>query len=222
MHTVTTPLVSRSALKNALLTCGILASLLYVAMTALIPQFYEGYSSSIHTISELSAAGAPTRTLWVWPSYMYTLLAAAFGYGIWLSAARNRPLRVVGVLMIAYGIIGLAWPSTPMHRREILAAGGATISDTLHLVMATLSVVLITAMVGFGAASLDKKFRWYSLLTLLILLIFGGLTALDAPRVEANLLTPWAGLWERINVGAFLLWAAVLAMILLRKGKERE
>jgi hypothetical protein len=42
------------------------------------------------------------------------------------------------------------------------------------------------------------------------------LTTLNAPRIGANLPTPWVGVWERINIGVFLLWVVVLAMTLLR------
>ena len=52
--------------------------------------------------------------------------------------------------------------------------------------------------------------------TIVILLAFGGLTIANATRVATNLPTPWAGLWERINIGVFLIWVVVLAVILLR------
>jgi ABC-type transport system involved in cytochrome c biogenesis permease subunit len=52
-----------------------------------------------------------------------------------------------------------------------------------------------------------------------ILLGFGALTAANAARVAANLATPWAGLWERVNIGVFLIWIVVLAIVLLRQGK---
>jgi hypothetical protein len=56
----------------------------------------------------------------------------------------------------------------------------------------------------------------YSIATIVLLLVFGGLTFLEAPRLQANLPTPWIGLWERINISVFLLWIAVLATALLR------
>jgi hypothetical protein len=49
-----------------------------------------------------------------------------------------------------------------------------------------------------------------------VLLAFGVLTFLEAPRLQANLSTPWIGLWERINISGFLLWVVVLAPVLLR------
>ena len=49
-----------------------------------------------------------------------------------------------------------------------------------------------------------------------ILLAFGVLTGMDGPRVQANLPTPWLGVWERISIAADMLWVAVLAITLLR------
>ena len=77
--------------RQALLVCGILSSLLYIAMTVLVAMQWEGYSSASQTISELSAIGAPTRSLWVLPAAVYTVLVTAFGWGVWKSAGRIRP-----------------------------------------------------------------------------------------------------------------------------------
>src|SRR5215208_2164941 len=110
-------------LRIILLAGGILSSMLYIVMTVVIAMQWEGYSSASHTISELSAIGAPTRSLWVLPAALYTVLVIAFGYGVWISAGRIRALRIVGGLMVAYGTLGLVWPFAPMHLREVLAAG---------------------------------------------------------------------------------------------------
>ena len=61
-------------LRKALLVCGILSSLLYVAMTVFVAMRWEGHSSASQTISELSAIGAPTRSLWAVPGAFYTYL----------------------------------------------------------------------------------------------------------------------------------------------------
>ena len=201
-------------IRKILLTCGILSSLLYIAMNVFVAMQWEGYNSASQTVSELSGIGAPTRPLWVSLGIVYTLLVAAFGCGVWATARQNRPLRVLGGLMVAYGVIGLAWP--PMHLREVLAAGGATLTDTMHIVFTMVTVLLMLLAMGFGAAAFGKRFRLYSIATIVILLAFGALTGLDAPRIQANLPTPWVGVWERINISVFLLWVVVLAVTLLR------
>ena len=203
-------------LRRALLVCGILSSVLYVAMTALVAMQWDGYSSASQTISELSAIGAPTRSLWAVPGAFYTILVTAFGCGVWTSGARSRALRIVGGLIIAYGALGLAWPFAPMHLRETLAAGGGTQSDTMHLVLAGVTVGLMLLAIAVGAAAFGRRFRRYSIVSLVILAIFGALTFRDAPGIAANLPTPWIGVWERINLGVFLLWIIVLAVRLVR------
>ena len=61
-------------LKKILLTCGMLASLLYIGMNIYVPMLYEGYNTASQAVSELSAIGAPDRPLWVVPGIIYTLL----------------------------------------------------------------------------------------------------------------------------------------------------
>jgi hypothetical protein len=203
-------------IRKILLVCGVLSSLLYVAMNIFVAMQWEGYSSASQTVSELSAIGAPTRSLWVVPAAFYTVLVTAFGWGVLKSAGRIRALRVVGSLIVAYGALGLVWPFAPMHLREALAAGGGTLSDTMHLVLGSVTVLLMLLAIGFGAVAFGRRFRLYSVASLVVLVAFGALTFLDAPRVAANLSTPWVGVWERINIGVFLLWVVVLATTVLR------
>lgn len=201
--------------KKILLVCGILSSLYYVALNVFVPMGFEGYSYTAHTVSELSAIGAPTRQVWVPLASLWVLLFAAFGWGVWRSAAGNRPLRIVGGLILAYCAVNLYWP--PMHLREALAAGEGTLTDTLHLVWAGVAVLFMMLMMGFGAAALGKRFRLYTIASMALHVLFGVLTSLEAPNVETNGPTPWIGVWERINIGIFLLWVGVLAVGLLRK-----
>jgi hypothetical protein len=200
--------------RKLLLACGIFSSLLYIGMNVFIPMRYPGYSSFSQTVSELSAIGAPTRPLWLSLIPIYTVLVVAFGWGLWQSVAQNRRLRVVGSLMIINVLIGLFWP--PMHQREVLAAGGGTLTDTLHIVWTMVTVPLMLLAITFGAVVYGKSFRLYSIVTILALVIFGVLTGLDAPRMESNLPTPWMGVWERINIGVYMLWVLVLAVITIR------
>ena len=155
-----------------------------------------GYSSASQTVSELSAIGAPTRQLWVFWSFVYTLFVAAFGWGIWISGGRNRIIKVLGALIFIYGALGLGWPFAPMHTREVLAAGGGTLSDTKHIVFSVVTVIPMVLAIGFGAATFGNAFRRYSILTIIILVAFGILTGLDAPNISLNLPTPLIGIWE--------------------------
>jgi hypothetical protein len=76
--------------------------------------------------------------------------------------------------------------------------------------------MLYLVALAFAAKAFGRQFRIYSIATFLVLLIFGALTFANAPNVGKNLPTPLIGVWERINIGVFLLWVIVLAVILLR------
>jgi hypothetical protein len=65
----------------------------------------------------------------------------------------------VGVLILAFGSLGLLWPLAPMHQREVLAAGGGTMSDTMHVVLGAVTVLLMFAAIGFGATAFGRRFR---------------------------------------------------------------
>jgi hypothetical protein len=200
--------------RKHLLGCGIAASILYVAMNVLVPMRWQAYSSASQTVSELSAIGAPTRPLWVVLGVAYGLLMAAFGAGVWASAGRSRALRLAGATIIANAVLGFAWP--PMHLRETLAAGGGTLTDTLHIAWTMMWGLLALVQMCLAAAALGRTFRIFTLLAVVVIMVCGYMAGLDGPRVSANLPTPWVGVWERINIGAYLLWVVVLASNLRR------
>lgn len=177
---------------------------------------WEGYSYTSQTISELMAIDAPSRPLVVSLFLAYDVLVIAFGLGVWGSSGRNRALRVVAGLMVAYGVVCLVGPFVPMHLREVLAKGGGTRTDTMHIIVTSVLVLFILLQIGFGAAALGKRFRLYSIGTILVLVAFGALAGMDGSRLGANLPTPWLGVKERINILAYLLWVVVLAITLLR------
>jgi hypothetical protein len=214
--------LGRAAKRDAWLVCGIASSLLYAAMNLLVPRGWPGYSSASRTVSELSAVGAPTRPLWVILGMIYTLLVIAFGWGVRMSGPDNRRLRVAGTLIAVYGALGFLWPFAPMHLRETLATGGGTIQDTMHIVLGAATEVIYLLALGFAAAALGRTFRLYSIATFVVLFVFAVPVFRDAPRVGANLATPLVGVWERINIGVFLLWVVVLATTLLMRGRAQD
>jgi hypothetical protein len=197
-----------------LLGCGILAPALYVAMTLFVGRLWEGYSVVSGVPSELSAIGAPTRQLWLTLGAVYAVLMVGFGWTVWRSAPPNRALRIVGALLMAHTVFGQFWP--PMHQRAVLAAGGGTLTDTLHLVWAAITGVFFMFVVGFGAAALGRRFRVYSIATMVIVLACGAVTGTYASQIQAGLPTPGAGVWERISIATFMAWIVVLAIAILR------
>jgi hypothetical protein len=117
-------------------------------------------------------------------------------------------------MLVGLGVSDLSAPLFPMHRREALARGERSRTDTMHIVLTGVNSLLILLAIGFGYTAFGKRFRLYSVATILVLVVSGGLTATQASRLEANLPTPWAGLMERISIGGYLLWQVVLAIAL--------
>ena len=112
---------------------------------------------------------------------------------------------------MAQSLVSLVWP--PMHLRGT----EPTLTDTMHIAFAMAWLLLMLVAIGFGAGAFGRRFRLYSGATVAVFVVFGALTIPDGARIAANLPTPWVGVWERINIGASLLWLAVLAVALLRR-----
>jgi hypothetical protein len=209
-------------LVRTLLLCGILATLLYVALDVGTALRYGGYSYLDQWVSELSAIDAPTRPIWLVVGPVYQLFMVFFGIGVWLAARERRSLRIAAGLVIAYGFVGFTAPFTPMHTREFLAVYGPTLTDRLHIVNTAIAVLLIFASIGFAAAAFGTYFRVYSIATLALSFAFGMWTSRMAPNVEANLPTPWGGVIERTSMVLFMGWVVVLALALLLRPPVQE
>lgn len=205
-------------IRKVLLICGILSSLLYVGTDLLASTLYVGYSFTSQGFSELLAPGSPVRVLALQLSIVYGALMLAFTLCVWLSAGRSRALRITALMLFAYTVDGLVTPTyfpAPMR-----GAAGAESAGTMHLILTGVEVLALLLAIGFGAAAYRKRFRFYSIGTLLILLAFGALAFSYAPQLAANQPTPWLGVIERVNIYGFLLWVAVLAVVLLRAEKR--
>jgi len=207
---------------QVLLSCGILYAVLYpVANDVIAATAYEGYDRMSQAVSELSATGAPTRTFLMVLSPVFALLQVGSGVGMWRSALRKRSVRVAGGLVVAHGVTSLLWIVAPMSKREVIAAGGATSADTMHLVLAAGTGLFVASYVVALAVGFGWRFRAYSAVTLGAALVFGRLSA-QVERIEAGDPTPYMGLLERVGMGAWLLWMVVASVVLLRRNRAQR
>ena len=203
---------------NALLGCGIAYPVGYVfANDVIAASRYPGYSRRNQAISELSAVGAPTRGFITGTLPVFTALAAAYGAGVWASAAGRRSLRAAGAVLLASGATSVAWLPFPMSSRLDIASGKAASNDVGHLVLTGVTGAEIVALLGLGAAAFGPKFRAYSLASAAVVLGSGALTSRQAANLSRGKPTPAMGLYERASIGAWLQWMAALAVILLRE-----
>jgi hypothetical protein len=197
---------------NILLACGILAPLLYIGSDIVAAMSWKSYSYIDQSVSELRAIGAPTRPFLVPVLIIYSLLEIAFGWAVRNARGQKRGLRIAGILLIGLGLLDMVAPFFPMHLRGT----GETMTDTLHKALTAVTVLLILSIIWFGSNGDGKGFRVYSIATIAVLVLFGALAGSDAGRIAANLPTPWVGVWERINIYGYMLWMAILAVMLIR------
>ena len=202
-------------LKKVLLVCGVLSSLVYAVADILGGVIWKGYSFTSGAVSDLSAIGAPSRPFVVPLLVLYDMFFLAFALGVWGLAGQRRALRLIGGLLVGLGVINFVAIFTPEHLHE----AAATFSNTMHITLAGVTSLLILLQLGSGAFALGKRFRLYSVGTLLVLLVVGVLTWWSAAQLVANQASPWLGVTERILIYGYMLWVAVLGVVLLRAEK---
>jgi hypothetical protein len=222
MATITTtkiaPHAGRRWWRQVLLGCGIVAPVWWVAMDVVGSLRYAGYSYIDQTISELGAAGAPTRAfMTVLSGIPYAVLMIAFGMGIWITAGGRRAQRITAAVLIGevvWGFVGgLAFP---MATREVIAAGQATLRNQMHAWYGIGMPILLALAIGFGSRLLGKRFRYFSYATMLAMVVSGMLMGLQTSAMTANQPTPWLGVEERVTAYVPMLWLVVLAVGLLQ------
>jgi len=200
-------------MRQVLLLCGIFSSLVYFSADLISGASWEGYSYTSQAISELMAVNAPSRPVAVPLFIIYDVLVIAFGIGLLLFTVQKR-LHFASGMIIGVGITGLITTLFfPMHLR----GEERTFTDTMHIILTGVTTLLIVLAMGSSAAAKGKGFRWYTILTVLVLLIFGAIAGMDGPKIATHQPTPWLGLTERITIGAYLTWMAVLSIILSKK-----
>ncbi len=194
-----------------LLSCGVLAACGYVATDLVASQLYPGYSLRDQAVSELFAIGAPT-TRWVALLLtLWSLLLAGFAAGVWRAAGPRRVVRALAVAFAGSALVGLLlWNVFPMHMR----GAERTLTDTMHLVLASNPFVLLTLLLA--VAAFRGRFRGYSLVTVAIMLVPAVAAFSQARALDKGLPTPWLGAAERLAQYGYQAWQVVLALKLLR------
>lgn len=202
----------RATAARALVLCGALSSAFYVFIDVFGALHYPHYNYSAQAISEMSAIGSPTAQLLA-PFYrVWSVLFVAFTMGALLSSDARPALRWSAAFLLAVAMVGTSFSAFPMNER----GADRTMSDTMHLIVAAATMLLLSGAILAGRSAFGTRFRRYSVATVVVMLLFFALTLRDVPNVAAHLPTPFMGLNERISMTAWLLWIAVLSVRLLR------
>ena len=101
--------------------------------------------------------------------------------------------------------------SFPMHIGEPLSA--------IHLGLMAVNVIFLQMLtIVFGAVAFRNWFRHYSIGTLLAFLVLTVFGIFVAPQIIPG--PPQSGLQERVMGYGYLLWQALLSLVLLRMESE--
>jgi len=200
------PAERRDLTRKSLLAAGALSSLLYVVATdGVAASMWRSYSRTGQMVSELFAVGSPGREVLVWVTAAYAALFVAFGFGVLWSAGASRALRSAGLLLIGYGfwniVGGFVFPLTR----------GDDDSVPMHIVATLVQLALMIAAMCAVSAGFHGRMRVYSVASLVTSIVMGIAAFMAAPGPNLVL-----GIGERVSIGAFLLWVAVLAAALWR------
>lgn len=202
---------------NLLLFCGVLGAFVYPLTDIIAGNLYKGYSFNGQTVSELFAIGAPTSRLVVALFTISSFLYIAFALGVWFVSDGKRFLRALALMIFGNAVNSLIlWNFFPMHMRGIQP----TFTDTMHGILAINPFVLVSLILG--AVYFKNWFRYYSIATILLLIIMVVFAVPKALMVYDNEPTPGLGIMERASQYGHQLWHAILAMVLLYRRVDIE
>lgn len=179
---------------------------------------WADYHYSSQNTSELFAVGAPTRKIVVSLMSFYNLLVCLFGFGV-MSTATQRSQRLSGIFLVANAVAGEArLLFFPMHSVD----GTRAISDNMNIMCTGLVVLFTLLAVGYGSTTFGKKFRSFSIGTIIALILFAIATSINNTRIEEGLSTPGLGILERIYFLLVMVWIFAFAVTLLQSGGYSE
>jgi len=210
-------------LRRILLACGVLSSALYVGAEVYAWSQYPGYSPMSQAFSELLAEGAPTRSFMVAVAGLpYNLLVAALAISVWSTPGGARVARFTGAMLLLYALFSFLGGTV----FEMDVRGSEpTLRGSLHPLATAVMIVFMLLSIACGAFLHGMRFRVYSITTLITIVILAAIAFAYVPQLAANQPTPWLGAIERVNIYAWMLWVAVVAMSLwpatVRASRER-
>jgi hypothetical protein len=204
--------------RKILLTCGILSSLVYLCTDFVGGLQWTNYSWLSQEFSRLSAIGAPSRSIHLVLTIIYSLLVIAFGIGVWQSSGQKKNQRIIGAALIIYAIDNWLWPQ---FFPEDLSQSVTALTNTMHIVLTVVTVLTWMLILGYAIVTFRKWMRLYSIGTLIAVILFGSLAGSQGAALAAGQPTPLLGLMERINIYCFMLWVVIFAVVLMPNSIEK-
>lgn len=206
-------LVMKPIYKKIFHSSGSIAVLFYMLHVVIGGVLWKDYNHLQQPISDLTATGAPNRTLLLNLTSIYGVLGVIFAFAFTFFESRKHHKLVLwgGISFIMLHLVSISYGFFPQD----LPGSEVTFAGTMHLVVTGLIVpftILTPFLIGFGfiKESKWKSFGIYSIISGFLILIFGSLCGV----FFANKL-PYFGLVERINIGVLQVWTLLLSLKLI-------
>ena len=197
--------------QKLLISCGIISSLLYLGTDWFAGRLLKGYSFTAQSISELSAAGSPTRSLVVSLTFVAGLLLIAFGIGIWQVTGQALLPRIISGLVIGNVVTGLvATIFFPTH------FGERPIFGSTGVILMFFSVLFFILAIVVGAMAFSGWIRILSIAIPSTYILFAILRFATATTSSTGDVVSLVGAQERTMSYSFLFWVMALAIYILQ------
>ncbi len=202
--------------KKLLYFGGIFAPIVFLLNDIIGSIITPGFSPIIDAVSELTQAGSENAYLLSSLFLIAAIMLIVFGIGIvtHYKYGYSKLLFFGGIFITILGIFsalsGTVFPMDPFN-------GDATFAGNMHIILTGLNIILIVLAIpmigiGFYREKQWKSFRLYSIITVLIMVIFGASTSvLMMNNIEL------LGLFERITIYSYQLWIFVLAILFIKQ-----
>jgi hypothetical protein len=200
---------------QALMLSGVLAIVFYVLHVIIGGIKWKGYSHLQQPVSDLTAAGAPNRALMLMLTTVYGVLALLFAVSFTILKGGEHHALVFwgGVSFILLHLVSVLYPLFPQDLPGIKT----TRRGRMHILITALIVpftILTPFLTGFGFIAEPEwhVFGVYSIITGVLIFIFGGVTAIFYAKKLS-----YFGLIERLNIGTLQVWTFVFSLELFVK-----
>ena len=193
---------------------GIIAPIIFVITVVVGGLITSGYSHLSQSISELVMSGAQNKLYLDIPFSINYVFSCIFGFGLFVifqskASPLNSSTGLIGFTIL--GIIAiLSFLSSNIFTMN-LPGTPATTSGTIHLILVGLEsigsmVAILLVGLWFKKVGLSG-YSVYSIITLIIVFITGIMTVVRTTQDSS-----YVGLFERLTIGAFVLWSFVIAL----------
>ena len=197
---------------------GIAAPILFSFFILLGGYINPGYSSFRETISTLIQRGAPNKMFLDVGIIISNLFLALFGYGIFRIGRNeaNKYKSISGIMLVAGGIAGILIILLP---KDLDSVSAMSVTGYMHhVIVATLTILALISILfsGFGQFH-DRKFKTYSIFSLILMLISAVITVISGMSKDSLV-----GLFERITLFLYFQWLVVMSGLALKHSVSKK